>query len=77
MPAAPAPAQLQGQQGLEPVIWALTEASGLKQLLVLIFLAISFCGILQFSEGFVFLVGGFSQRALVIHVGKKEDTSRF
>lgn len=45
MSAAPAPAQLQGQQGLESVIWALTEASGLKQLLVLIFLAISFCGI--------------------------------
>lgn len=63
MPAAPAPAQLQGQQGLQPLIWALTEASGLKQLLVLIFLVISFWGILQFSEGFVFLVGGFSQWA--------------
>lgn len=77
MPASPAPAQLQGQQGLEPIIWALTGASGLKELLVLILLAISFYGILQFSEGFVFLVGGFSQRALLIHVGKKEDTSRF
>lgn len=43
-PAAPAPAQLQGQQGMDPVIGALDETGGLKQLLAVSFSGFNFLG---------------------------------
>lgn len=53
---APAsPARLQGEQGLDPVIGALAEAGGLKQLLALIFLALVFGGFSSFRWDLSFL----------------------